>query len=171
MGLMDAPEYTPRPSVLANLRKFWLSRALWQQLVLVLGLAVITQMIGYGCGRAIDCKPGEQDGQCGLGTGMGLLAGFVAACGVLFFGTVGTVLNKVSEKQKLAGRNAIDVWKILGVVLGLILIYEGVPGLISYQAYWSAGNASNVIFSAIEVVGGCGLIFRAFFKVKVAGKA
>jgi hypothetical protein len=64
MGLMDAPEYTSRPSVLSTLRRLWLARGLWQQLLIVLGLALLTQLGGYGCGRAIDCKPGQQDGQC-----------------------------------------------------------------------------------------------------------
>jgi hypothetical protein len=164
MGLMDAPEYTPRPSVFSKLRRLWLARALWQQLLTVLGLALLTQLVGYGCGRAIDCKPGQQDGQCGLGTFIGMSAGFLGACGVLLFGIAGTVLNRVATRQKREGRKAIDIWKILGVGLGLILLYEGLPDLIRYRAYWAAGNSSAVVFSTIEVVGGCWLIFYAFLK-------
>lgn len=171
MGLMDAPEYTSRPSVLSTLRRLWLARGLWQQLLIVLGLALLTQLGGYGCGRATDCKPGQQDGQCGLGTFMGMLAGFFGACGVLLFGVAGTVLNKVATRQKLEGRKVIEVWKILGVGLGLILLYEGVPDLIRYRAYLAAGNSTNVIFSTIEVLGGCWLIFRALLKrQRAAGK-
>jgi hypothetical protein len=168
MGLMDAPKYLARPSVFSKLRRMWLARALWQQLLVVLGLAIFTQLIGYGCGRAIDCKPGQQDGQCGLGTFMGELAGFFAACGVLLFGVAGTVLNKIATQQKLEGRKTVDVWKVLGVVLGLILLYVGMPELVRYRAYLAAGNSSAVIFSAIEVVGGCWLVFRAFRKRQTA---
>jgi hypothetical protein len=170
MGLTDAPEYTARPSVFSRFSRLWLVRPLWQQLLAILCLAIFTQLIGYGCGRAIDCKPGQHDGQCGLGTFMGELAGFLAACGVLLFGVAGTVLNKIATRQKLEGRKAIDVWKILGVGLGVILLYEGVPELIRYRAYLAAGNSTNVIFSTIEVVGGGWLVFRAFLKRRAAGK-
>jgi hypothetical protein len=91
-------------------------------------------------------------------------AGFLGACGVLLFGIAGTVLNRVATRQKREGRKAIDIWKILGVGLGLILLYEGLPDLIRYRAYWAAGNSSAVVFSTIEVVGGCWLIFYAFLK-------
>jgi hypothetical protein len=164
MGLMDAPEYTSSPSVFSKLRRLWLGRALWQQLLIVLGFALLAQLIGYGCGRTIDCKPGQHDGQCGLGTFMGVLVGFFGACGVLLFGVAGTVLNKVATRQKLEGRKIIEVGKILGVGLGLILLYVGVPDLIRCQAYLAAGNSTTVIFSTIEVVGGCWLVFRAFLK-------
>ncbi|WP_183980957.1 hypothetical protein [Tunturiibacter gelidoferens] len=168
MGLMDAPEYESRPSILFRLRRFWLRRELWQQLLIVVSMASCAQLFGYGCGRAVDCKPGQQDGQCGLGTSMGLLVGFFAACGVLVFGITGTVLNKFSVKQEEAGKRPFEVWRILGVGLGLILLYEGLPEIIRYRAYLAAGNASAVIFSAIEVVGGCWLILRVFFKRKAS---
>jgi hypothetical protein len=168
MGLMDAPEYESRPSILLRLRRFWLRRELWQQLLIVACMAICAQLSGYGCGRAIDCKPGQQDGQCGLGTSMGSLVGFFAACGVLVFGISGTLLNKFSAKQEEAGKRPFEVWRILGVGLGLILLYEGLPELIRYRAYLAAGNVSAVIFSAIEVVGGCWLILRVFFKRKAS---
>jgi hypothetical protein len=168
VGLMDAPEYESRPSVLFKLRRFWLKRELWQQLLIVVCLAICIQLLGYEWGRTIDCKPGQQDGQCGLGTFMGLLAGFFAACGVLVFGVAGTVLNKVSAKREGVGKKPIDVWKILGVGLGVILLYEGLPVLIRYRAYLAAGNSSAVIFSAIEVVAGCWLVLRAFSRRQVS---
>jgi hypothetical protein len=164
MGLMDAPEYTARPSVFSIFRRFWSARALWQQLLFIVCLSIFTQLIGYGCGRAIDCKPGQQDGQCGLGTFMGELGGFFAACGVLIFGVAGTALNKIAARQKLEGRKSLNTWKILGVGLGLFLLYEGVPDLIRYRAYLAAENSSNLIFSTIEVVGGGWLVCRAFLK-------
>jgi hypothetical protein len=68
------------------------------------------------------------------------------------------------HKAEAEGRKAIDIWKILGVGLGLILLDEGLPDLIRYRAYWAAGNSSAVVFSTIEVVGGCWLIFYAFLK-------
>jgi hypothetical protein len=167
MGLRDAPEFNPRPSILFRLRRFWLKRALWQQLLVVVSVANCSQLVGYGCGRAIDCKPGQHDGQCGLSTGMGLLVGFFAACGVLVFGVAGTVLNKVSAKRRVAGGEPIDVWKTLGVGLGLILLYVGLPDLIRYRAYLAAGNSGAVTFGAIEVMAGCWLVLRAFFKRRV----
>ncbi|WP_353063505.1 hypothetical protein RBB77_19865 [Tunturibacter psychrotolerans] len=164
MGLMDAPEYKSRPSIFFKLRMFWLKGELWQQLIVVLSLAIFTQLLGYGCGRAIDCKPGQQDGQCGLGTSMGLLVGFFAACGIVVFGVAGTVLKKISAKREKTGRRPIAVGKILGVGLGLILFYVGSPTLFQYRAYLAAGNSSAVVLSAVEVVAGCWLILRAFFK-------
>jgi len=170
MGLMDAPEYTSRPSVFSKLRRLWLAKALWQQLLIVLGLALFIQLVSYGCGRAIDCKPGQQDGQCGLGSFMGMFVGFIGACGVLLFGTAGTVLNRIATGQKREGRKAIDVWKILGVGLALILLYEGLPHLFRYRAYLAAENSGGLIFGTIEVVGGCWLIFRAFKRQSAAAK-
>jgi hypothetical protein len=149
------------------LSRFWLKRELWQQLLIVVSLAICTQLVGYECGRAIDCKPGEHDGQCGLGTFMGVMAGFFAACGLLIFGVAGTVLNKVSAKREGLGRKPIDVWKILGVGLGVILLYVGLPDLIRYRAYLAAGNSGAVIFATIEVVAGCWLVLRAFLKRQV----
>jgi hypothetical protein len=42
----------------------------------------------YGCGRAIDCAPGQVDGQCGLGTGMGEAAGVFIGAAIFLSATI-----------------------------------------------------------------------------------
>jgi hypothetical protein len=46
-------------------------------------LSIAIAVGGYALGKAVDCKPGQIDGQCGLGTFLGLLYG-VGAGLVLF---------------------------------------------------------------------------------------
>jgi hypothetical protein len=45
--------------------------------------SVATSVGGYAWGKAVDCKPGQIDGQCGLSTFLGLLYG--VGTGVAFF--------------------------------------------------------------------------------------
>jgi hypothetical protein len=71
MGLMDAPQDVHKPSFLGR----WRRSALWLQLLVILAMSIGILFAGYGCGRAIDCSPGQQDGQCGLGTFMGIVNG------------------------------------------------------------------------------------------------
>jgi hypothetical protein len=82
----------------------WSRRPLWLRLLIVLLGAALVQLAGYGCGRAIDCSPGQQDGQCGLSTGMGMLMGALGALVVLTLGLIGTLgewLWRRRREQKL----------------------------------------------------------------------
>jgi hypothetical protein len=50
----------------------------------------------YSCGKAIDCTPGQIDGQCGLGTGMGEAAGAFIGLAIFLSATIyyGSVMLK-----------------------------------------------------------------------------
>ena len=52
-------------------------------------ISLLLPVIGYQFGKAGDCKPGQIDGQCGLGTFLGLFNGAVgglviAVCATVF---------------------------------------------------------------------------------------
>jgi hypothetical protein len=87
MGLMGSFGVDEERPVLS----FWSKGPLWLRLLIVLLTAALAQFAGYGCGRAIDCSPGQQDGQCGLGTGMGMLMGAFGAALILIVGLIGTL--------------------------------------------------------------------------------
>jgi hypothetical protein len=55
---------------------------------------------GYEYGRSIDCAPGQQDGQCALGTFLGLFNGLIAG-GVLFIlGWAATIADWYWTKRR-----------------------------------------------------------------------
>jgi hypothetical protein len=77
-------------------------RALVLRLIFVLVASLMIAAAGYGCGRAIDCSPGEHDGQCGLGTFIGMMAGVAGALVVLGVGWLLTIV------ALLRGKSAFD---------------------------------------------------------------
>ena len=85
---------------------FWSKGPLWLRLLIVLLGAALAQLAGYGCGRAIDCSPGQQDGQCGLGTGMGMLMGALGALVVLILGLIGTLGEWLWRRRREQRRRA-----------------------------------------------------------------
>jgi hypothetical protein len=104
MGLMGSFGPDEERPVLS----FWSKGPLWLRLFIVLLGAALAQLAGYGCGRAIDCSPGQQDGQCGLGTGMGMFMGALGALVVLILGLIGTLgewLWRRRREQKLRAGN------------------------------------------------------------------
>jgi hypothetical protein len=56
----------------------------------LIGLLVSTSVaaLGIGWGKSVDCKPGQVDGRCGLGTFLGLLYGGGAGLAILLSMTV-----------------------------------------------------------------------------------
>jgi hypothetical protein len=51
-------------------------------------LSVAIAVGGYAWGKTLDCKPGQIDGQCGLGTFVGLLYGAGAGLAIFLSMTV-----------------------------------------------------------------------------------
>jgi hypothetical protein len=51
-------------------------------------LSIAIAVGGYAWGKAVDCKPGQIDGQCGLGTFLGLLYGVGAGLAIFLITTV-----------------------------------------------------------------------------------
>jgi hypothetical protein len=92
-----------------SLLSLWFSRPLWMRLLFVLLSAALVLLAGYGCGRAGDCAPGQRDGQCGLSTFMGILAGGAGAGLVLIVGLIGTIghwfWRRAKDKTEKQGSN------------------------------------------------------------------
>jgi hypothetical protein len=51
-------------------------------------LSIAIAVGGYAWGRDVDCKPGQIDGQCGLGTFLGLFYGVGAGLAIFLITTV-----------------------------------------------------------------------------------
>jgi hypothetical protein len=102
MGLMNAPEYVARPSFWQR----WRRLGVWAHLLVVVAISCGIFFGCYGCGRAGDCSPGQIDGQCGLATGMGMLAGLFLGGGFLIFSVVAVLSDwawrRRQEKLKTA---------------------------------------------------------------------
>jgi hypothetical protein len=81
-------------------------RPLLIKLLLIFALSVLIAFGGYGCGRLIDCSPGQQDGQCGLGTFAGLYVGVAGGIAVLCVGWLIVIWEwHVSRRQPVEGRD------------------------------------------------------------------
>jgi hypothetical protein len=79
----------------------WRVRNFPSQFGIVMALSLIVFLGGYGCGKVIDCAPGQQDGQCGLGTFVGLFAGAIAGGCVFVLGAVLSVVDfYVRQRQR-----------------------------------------------------------------------
>lgn len=83
----------------------WKRAVLWRQLLSTALLASLSLIAGYGCGRAIDCSPGQQDGQCGLGTFVGILTGAIAGAVILLAGC-SIAIWKLFTRRRLRLRTA-----------------------------------------------------------------
>jgi hypothetical protein len=60
-------------------------KALW----LITSTVSVTTAVGrYAWGKAVDCKPGQIDGQCGLSTFIGLLYGVGTGLALFLISTV-----------------------------------------------------------------------------------
>jgi hypothetical protein len=55
---------------------------------ILIGISIGTFFLFYLWGISQDCKPGQIDGQCGLGTGIGMLIEAFAAVTIFFVGSV-----------------------------------------------------------------------------------
>jgi hypothetical protein len=65
----------------------------------------------YGCGKAIDCSPGQIDGQCGLGTGVGEISGiFVGAAifisATIYYGSAALKRSRITTQPNKPGGDA-----------------------------------------------------------------
>lgn len=56
--------------------------------LITLLVSVAVAIGGYAWGKSVDCKPGQSDGQCGLGTFVGVLYGAGAGLAILLGVTV-----------------------------------------------------------------------------------
>jgi len=65
-------------------------------------------VVGNYIGRAGDCKPGEIDGQCGLGTFIGLLYGLCAAVVVAGGVSVYTVFALLGLRRRERSRQKTE---------------------------------------------------------------
>lgn len=69
----------------------------------------IAAFIGcYGCGRAIDCSPGQIDGQCGLGTGMGEVAGAFIGAAIFLSATIYYGVAALKRRQEATRQAELD---------------------------------------------------------------
>lgn len=87
----------------------WFKRHSAPVRVLLLFLAALAALpLGYAAGRMMDCSPGQQDGQCGLATFCGLLAG--AGCGIFIFfgGIVAMIINGLDAQRRKRQENPYD---------------------------------------------------------------
>ena len=95
-----------------------------------------------------------------------MLMGFVGACVVLVVGCTGAIWNWAAKRQANEGRAVIKVLRILGVGLGLILIYGGVSQLRYFHAFLAGGYSGTVTFNAALVLSGLGLVVQGFWKIR-----
>ena len=86
---------------------------LWRKpifvLALIAGLIVLSACaftMFHSRGVAVDCKPGQSDGQCGLGTSIGTLYGAIAAIVISIVGgsfvTIHVYLAVCAQRRRLA---------------------------------------------------------------------
>lgn len=106
--LLDAPDYERPPSLWQR----WRKRSVWQQIGIVFALSLSIFIAGYGCGRVIDCSPGQQDGQCGLGTFMGMLSGLFFGGGVFVFGTLAVVSDWLWMRRRSSMDRAFSATEV-----------------------------------------------------------
>ena len=66
--------------------------------VAALSLAVL--VVGYVGGRLADCSPHQMDGQCGLSSFLGLMAGLLGGVVVLLAGCLLVILDWVSDRKR-----------------------------------------------------------------------
>ena len=83
--------------------RWWRERSIWTQVLLMLFGPVSIMVMGYFAGRAIDCSPGQQDGQCGLATFSALMVSAMVAAALLVTLFVSTVAAQVMAWRERRG--------------------------------------------------------------------
>ena len=81
---------------------FWNRRPLWQRLLVVFVVSIVPVAVGLKSGMAGDCSPGQRDGQCGLGTFVGLLDGLGIGALILICGVIAVILQWYRAKKRIA---------------------------------------------------------------------
>jgi polyferredoxin len=86
---MDSQELETRPPK----SSWWQRSPLWQRLLIVLLVAVLSGLGFIWWGRAGDCEPGSHDGQCGLSSFIGFVYGIFASGIILLGGFIATLVQ------------------------------------------------------------------------------
>ncbi|NYF81351.1 hypothetical protein [Granulicella arctica] len=73
--------------------------ALWKSILFLIALSIAAFAPFLYMGIATDCKPGQNDGQCGLSTFVGFINGAGAAAAILFCGGIYLVILQIKKRN------------------------------------------------------------------------
>ena len=83
---------------------FWNRRPLWQRLLVIFVVSLLPVLGGLARGIAGDCSPGQQDGQCGLSTFVGLLNGLALGGIALIIGSIAVIVQWWHASKRTTGK-------------------------------------------------------------------
>jgi hypothetical protein len=81
---------------------------LWIQLLVIVAISVGIFYAGLGSGQALDCVPGQRDGQCGLVTFIGFMGGAFFGGGFLIASCIAVVGDWVWKRRQERLKRAFE---------------------------------------------------------------
>ena len=78
----------------------WWKRSLAVRVGLVAVGSFLMFLCCYGCGKTLDCSPGQQDGQCGFSSFTGIIFGLFLGGSCLVIGELTVLLTWLFEERR-----------------------------------------------------------------------
>ena len=82
----------------------WRAWPVWLRLISIPVSFSPLVLLGVAAGRMLDCSPGQQDGQCGLATFLGMVWGVVVAIGFSLIAWVGIGVEWFQARRRPSPR-------------------------------------------------------------------